>query len=146
VLYGALAGGVLHRLVGERIRRPAPVNDGGAGGDEKKKEAEEEEEEEEERPLTLAQELNVDPRLALVAYEGLLAAGVAALAVGQRTPPGRLHAVLGGLLIGGAQLASVALTGAVLGTSGSFEEAGTWILWGWDRARGKPGSGAKRPS
>ena len=54
--------------------------------------------------------------------------------------------MLGGLLIGGAQLASVALTGAVLGTSGSFEEAGTWILWGWDRARGKPGSGAKRPS
>jgi uncharacterized membrane protein YedE/YeeE len=134
VLAGAVAGGLLHKLVGERIRRPVD----GAEKKEKKKKDD---------ALTVAEKLDVDQRLALAAYEVLAAAGVLALVAAQPTPSGRLNAVAGGLLIGGAQLASVALTGAVLGTSSSFEEAASWLLWGWERLRGRPGSATgRRPS
>jgi Sulphur transport len=150
VLAGAVAGGLLHKLAGERIRRPVD------GAEKKKKKKDEaltvaekkKKKKKKDEALTVAEKLDVDQRLALAAYEVLAAAGVLALVAAQPTPSGRLNAVAGGLLIGGAQLASVALTGAVLGTSSSFEEAASWLLWGWERLRGRPGSatGRRRPS
>ena len=47
---------------------------------------------------------------------------------------GRLQPVVGGLLIGGAQAASLLLTGNSVGVSGAYEEAGRWF-WHLKRAR-----------
>jgi uncharacterized membrane protein YedE/YeeE len=140
VFCGALAGGVLHRLLDHRIRQRPDDDDGGGGGGGGAGKKEE--------PLTVAQWLGVDARAALLVYEALLTASIVTLVRLQRTPAGMLHPVLGGLFIGSAQLASVALTGGVLGTSSSFEEAASWILWAWARLRQKPGeeAKAKKPS
>ena len=74
-----------------------------------------------EEPLTVARWLgaSTSARRCSCTRPSLTASIVALMRV-QRTPAGMLHPVLGGLFIGCAQLASVALTGGVLGTSSSF--------------------------
>ena len=77
---------------------------------------------------TVGQKLNIDPMKLLVAFEATCAAivGVATLL----TPKGSytwVHPVAGGLLIGGAQAASILLTNTPLGVSTAYEQIGRYI-------------------
>jgi uncharacterized membrane protein YedE/YeeE len=78
--------------------------------------------------LTIAEKTDIDPNLALLAFEGMCASVVAASSLyGPSSPNSWLSPIVGGVLIGGSQLTSVLLTKSTLGISGSYEEFGKWF-------------------
>jgi len=110
VLLGGLLGGILF----SRFGKPLLVKEEGEG---KGKE-------------TVDQALGVNTVRALAVYEALCLSVVAA--AGYWAPEGRavlLPGAVGGLLIGGSQLAGLALTGNTLGVSGAYEQIGDLFWW-----------------
>ena len=84
--------------------------------------------------------LGVSQPVAVAGFAGVLAAGLAlAAAVTSPGPEAKIHPILGGLLIGAAQLFSLLARKSLVGTSSSFEEAGSFF-WGWAKGDKRPRS------
>ncbi|KAI0107478.1 hypothetical protein GGR51DRAFT_515653 [Nemania sp. FL0031] len=80
--------------------------------------------------LTVHGALGTSEAAALVGVEAVFAGAVAAIsALGLVKTRGLVGPVLGGVLVAGSQLFSALMRKALLGTSGSFEEMGDYILW-----------------
>ncbi|KAH8884791.1 YeeE/YedE family protein, partial [Thozetella sp. PMI_491] len=98
-----------------------------------------------ERSLRLAPEKAVKPRLTIheslglsrltgfILLESLFLGVINFSLLTSPAPRARIHPVFGGLLIGAGQLVSIVLRKSLVGTSGSFEEAGSWL---WRLVRG----------
>ncbi|KAF2665163.1 hypothetical protein BT63DRAFT_417688 [Microthyrium microscopicum] len=80
--------------------------------------------------------LHTDPSTTLLAFEALMM-GAIVLSSQQPSAPYLLNPIVGGLLVGLSQLASVLLSGQGLGISGSYEEFGAWIWYFIDTIRGQ---------
>ena len=122
-LQGALLGG----LVWTGLLRPYMKQTTGSSG--------------QQTGVTLSQLLGLPHSVALVAFGSLCAATVATTLL--QYPPNleaKLSPVIGGLLIGLVQLGSALSTKSLVGVSGTYEEAGDWILWPFR------GTDTKRPS
>lgn len=111
VMAGGLLGGILYsRLSGSfRGRRPATAVEVDS--------------------LTIHSKLGIDTRYAILAYEVMCLAVITLVtAFGPQSPFTLLHPLVGGVLIGGAQAASLLLTGNPVGVSTAYEQAG-WYFW-----------------
>ncbi|KAI1635592.1 hypothetical protein F4809DRAFT_613275 [Biscogniauxia mediterranea] len=101
-------------------------------------------------PLSVHELLGAKSSLpALVIIESVFAAVVATvslLGLSKTTDGSLVNPIIGGLLVSGAQLASIIIRGSLLGTSTSFEEFGDYVVW-WifgarkDEKHSKPTSG-----
>lgn len=115
-LAGATLGGIVWTGFLASASPAAPV----AGGD---------------RKLAIHQVLGVSRGAALLAFEALLVAVVAGTAAWTTAgPEAVISPVLGGLLLGGTQLLSLAARGSLVGVSTSYEEVGEWF---WRAVRGQ---------
>lgn len=114
VVLGGLLGGILFTRFGSALKRDLSASA---------------------RPLdakahTIHTKFDINPNYVLLGYETLclaLISGFSALGPNQLTP--LLHPMVGGILIGGAQAASLLLTGNAVGISGAYEEGGRFF---WD--------------
>ncbi|XDG06820.1 hypothetical protein ABKA04_006435 [Annulohypoxylon sp. FPYF3050] len=80
--------------------------------------------------LTVDKVMGVDKTTALVAVETLFTGIVAAIVyLDSPKSDGLVGPVTGGFLIAGAQLVSILTRRSLIGTSGSFEEAGDYFWW-----------------
>jgi uncharacterized membrane protein YedE/YeeE len=77
--------------------------------------------------LTISKALNIDPNIALLAFEALCVIGITVANEHTTNEPGLMNPIIGGLCIGGGQLASVVLTRRSVGISSCFEEFGNWV-------------------
>jgi uncharacterized membrane protein YedE/YeeE len=91
-----------------------------------------------EADLTIASKLDVDPLVAVTVFDGLLVAVIAAASQLQPVSANLLNPILGGFLIGIAQLASVVLTHEAIGTSTAYEQAGKWLIWLTSQVSSRP--------
>jgi uncharacterized membrane protein YedE/YeeE len=117
VLLGGILGGVLFSKFGKPLISKVNAKD----------------QELLEKP-TIHQALGVDPGRALALYEALCLSIVAA--VGYWAPETHevlVPSVVGGLLIGGSQVASLFLTGNTLGVSTAYEQIGDLFWWAKER-------------
>lgn len=92
---------------------------------------------------TLADLLGVSPEGALAVLEAAFITVIATATVyAPRAPEPRILGVIGGLLIGSAQLFSILTRRTMMGVSGSYEEAGNYFWWlaGGADANAKPRS------
>ncbi|CAN8102997.1 unnamed protein product [Discula destructiva] len=87
-------------------------------------------------PVSVAQALGVHRAAAFLLFEAVLVAGVVVAAVvrplwtSTAAAPVVVDPVVGGLLIGGAQLVSMVLRrGALLGVSTGYEQLGDWVVF-----------------
>ena len=84
--------------------------------------------------------LGVSQPVAVAGFAGVMATGLAvAAAVTSPGPEAKIHPILGGVLIGAAQLFSLLARKSLVGTSSSFEEAGSFF-WGWVKGDKRPRS------
>lgn len=118
-LAGAVAGGmfwsaVLRPWVADRKRRQAA----------KGKEAAESN-----GPRTLAQLFGTGRVVTFVFYEVLLGAIVITVAGRAPSAPSALQPIVGGLVIGGAQLLSLLARGSLVGVSTCYEHVGDWVMY-----------------
>ncbi|KAK1767989.1 YeeE/YedE family protein [Phialemonium atrogriseum] len=117
--YLALAGATLGGIVWTGFLASASPAAGAAG----------------DRKLAIHQVLGVSRGAALLAFEALLFAVVAGTAAWTTAgPEAVISPVLGGLLLGGTQLLSLAARGSLVGVSTSYEEVGEWF---WRAVRGE---------
>ncbi|KAK8011361.1 YeeE/YedE family protein [Apiospora arundinis] len=95
------------------------------------------------KKLTVDRQLGLSRGVTLVLLETMFVAviGVAVSSTAARTR-GPVHPVVGGVLIGLAQLFSILLRKSMLGTSTSFEEFGDYFWWlvGGAKRRSRPSS------
>lgn len=105
-LVGATLGGIVWAgFLRARLSRPAPA----------------------EKP-TVHESLGVSRGSAFLAFEAVLSAAVASATVlTTSSSKTRISPIQGGLLIGSAQLLSLALRKSLIGVSGSYEEVGDWV-------------------
>lgn len=79
--------------------------------------------------LALHTKFGIDTRRAILAYEAACLALITLVTVfGPKSPFVPVHPLIGGVLIGGAQAASLLLTGNPVGVSTAYEQAG-WYFW-----------------
>ena len=84
--------------------------------------------------LTIHEALGLSQTTALVGFETLLSATATIAALATTTgPDAGIHPIVGGLLVGGAQLLSLLLRKSLIGVSTSYEEIGEWF---WSAIRG----------
>lgn len=130
-----LAGGALAGLVFTRFCRPILARG---------QQIEQKKTSDAQQPnLTVAQSLGVSRTTAFLAVEALcIGAVVATLQLSPSSPStfpssrSKYQATIGGLLIGLAQLVSIAARGSLIGVSTSFEEIGDWTWWALGGAKG----------
>lgn len=122
VMIGGILGGILYSRFGRYLRNNNNNNSAASS----------------ESPtanLTVHSKLGLDPNRVLLAYE---AACVAIITLATYLAPqdvrAQLHPVVGGLLIGGAQAASIIMTSKPVGVSTVYEEIGQYFWRTWDRA------------
>lgn len=114
VMLGGVLGGILYARISPHLRRDLPS--GGVTSNN----------------LTVHSKFNLRPDHVILAYEATcLAIITLATSLGPKGTYVPLHPILGGLLIGGAQAASLMMTGAPLGVSTAYEEVGQnfWRMW-----------------
>lgn len=114
-LAGGLLGGLLYTQLGPYLRKPitATVT------------KQEQEEKQEEKPQTVYHRFSMKESHAVLVFEIICL--IAIISAAYVTPGGSnvlLHPIIGGLLIGGAQAASLALTGNAVGVSTAYEQSG----------------------
>jgi uncharacterized membrane protein YedE/YeeE len=129
VLLGAVSGGILYSKFGRSLILPPSTLNSTTNSTTSPLEKD---------PKTLDQLLQIDPLRALAIYESILL-GIVAV-VGYLKPDDKdvlLPGAVGGLLIGGSQFASLALTRNTLGVSGAYEQAGDLFWWVVSGMRGK---------
>lgn len=119
VLLGGVLGGVLYSGFGRRLQ--ATVRDKSAL-----------------EKLTVHQTYGLGENAAILMYEALCAAILGAVVYfapgeGRALVPG----VVGGVLIGASQAASLLLTGNTLGISGAYEQIGDLFWWSLAKAQGR---------
>ena len=122
---GALLGGVLYANFGDALKKPSSTAKTAPGA----------------QAHTVQTKLNMDLNRVLLAYEIMCVAIITiATAFGLDPSGGLLNPIVGGLLIGGAQAASLFFTGNAIGVSSAYEEAGRWFwhLLGRDKQGGQP--------
>lgn len=90
---------------------------------------------------TIAAAAGMSHTTTFLLYEAGLAGVVAITAMRMSTAPSPVHPVLGGLVIGGAQLVSLLLRGSLLGVSTCYEQLGEWIVY----LAAPPSSESSRP-
>lgn len=126
VLAGSLVGGVLFTGYSALLRRPVAAAEGEA------KDA-----------LTVYQRLHVKELSAVLAYQAACLSVVLAAMRYLPDSQGRLlNPLVGGLLMGSAQLVSLALTSNTLGVSSAFEVAGRLFWRAKDAVTGAPKTAA----
>jgi uncharacterized membrane protein YedE/YeeE len=84
---------------------------------------------------TVYERNNLSKKTAVVLYEGLclgILGGVSWLSRGMEKGEVLLPPIMGGVLIGGSQMASLVLTGNALGISTAYEQVGDLFWWGLD--------------
>jgi len=115
VMLGGVLGGILHARLSPYLRKDPPTN--GATS----------------TSLTVHSKFGLRPNNVILAYEATcLAIITLATSLGPKGTYVPLHPVLGGLLIGGAQAASLMMTGSPLGVSTAYAELGQIFWWMWD--------------
>ena len=113
---GGLVGGILFARLGSALKRGLSASTPPLDA----------------KDYTIYTKFDINPDHVLLGYEILclaLIGGVSAFGLNQTTP--LLHPMVGGALIGGAQAASLILTGNAVGVSTAYEEAGRffWYLF-----------------
>ncbi|KAF4635757.1 hypothetical protein G7Y89_g2349 [Cudoniella acicularis] len=79
---------------------------------------------------TVYQKLGLSEKTAITFYELALTAGLLGASIyAPRNSASLVNPVLGGLLVGGTQFASLYLTGSTLGISTAFEQIGDFFWW-----------------
>ncbi|PSR80168.1 hypothetical protein BD289DRAFT_485125 [Coniella lustricola] len=78
---------------------------------------------------TFADALGMRHTTALLCFEAVLTSLVMVAATTASTAPAPVHPVVGGLVIGGAQIVSLVVRGSLLGASTCYEQVGDWIVW-----------------
>lgn len=115
VMLGGVLGGILHARLSPYLRKDPPTNCAASTN------------------LTVHSKFGLRPNHVILAYEATcLAIITLATSLGPKGAYVPLHPVLGGLLIGGAQAASLMITGSPLGVSTAYAEAGQIFWWMWD--------------
>lgn len=114
VMLGGVLGGVLYARISPYLRKDMPAS--GAIS----------------TSLTVHSKFNLRANHVILAYEATcLAIITLATSLGPKGTSAPLHPILGGLMIGGAQAASLIMTGAPLGVSTAYKEVGQnfWRMW-----------------
>jgi uncharacterized membrane protein YedE/YeeE len=92
---------------------------------------------------TFENQLGLSRPATVVLFQIICAGAVAAtMAYTERAPEPKVLGVVGGLLIGGAQLFSIITRRTMMGVSGSYEEFGSWFWWLFNAgstSEGRPG-------
>ncbi|RDW82476.1 hypothetical protein BP6252_03588 [Coleophoma cylindrospora] len=109
VVTGGLVGGIAYLLTAPYLRRDRP-----AGVSESRS--------------TLYEQIAVDRRTAVVAYELLCLSVISTVMMLETSRKDLLPSWIGGLLIGGAQASSLLLTGNLVGVSGAYGELAQIVL------------------
>jgi uncharacterized membrane protein YedE/YeeE len=114
VLLGGVLGGILWTRMSPYIRKDVPSNSATSASH------------------TIYSKFNLSQNSVILAYEAACLGMITlATSLGPKGAYVPLHPVLGGLLIGGAQAASLMMTGSPLGVSTTYEEIGQsfWRMW-----------------
>ena len=114
VMLGGVLGGIVYTKISPYLRKDSPAS--GAVS----------------TSLTVHSKFNLRPNHVVLAYEAICLAIIGlATSLGPKGAYVPLHPILGGLLIGGAQAASLMMTGSPLGVSTAYEEVGQhfWLMW-----------------
>ncbi len=93
---------------------------------------------------TIYEKLNVNRNLAVLAYEFVCLVVIATALILNPHRPTLLHSTLGGVLIGGAQTASLLLTGNPVGVSTAYEDIGN-AFWRYVRSGSRPNKTEEKP-
>ena len=87
---------------------------------------------------TISEATGISTRSLLLSYETALLSGILAASLLAPRSPYLLHPVLGGILIGLAQMSSVVLAKKPLGVSTAYEDVGK-MVWGFAEGKSTPG-------
>lgn len=129
-MLGGVLGGILHARLSPVLRSGKPSTTDSSAN------------------LTVHSKFGLDASHVLLGYEVMC---LAAISFATLLKPGdaftSLHAILGGLLIGGAQTVSLLLTSTPVGCSGTYSEIGQYFWRVWDSStESKSSQEAPRPS
>ena len=128
VLLGAIAGGVAYTGVGRARGKPLSVPSATGANDAQQ--------------TTVYGKVRLNATVATFAFQALcLAVILLATSIGPASAHGPLRPLLSGLAIGGAQAASLLLTGTPVGVSAVYSEVGEHVWRIWDVVRGSTPSG-----
>ncbi len=119
-LAGASLGGICYVAVEQSMRVNAPSDD------------------ESNRGYSIPKKLNVDSGYVLLVFDVLAGAMVAVAAKLNHHRSQLPNPIIGGLLVGGAQLASLLLTKTPVGVSSAYEDLGRWFWYVIRRRKNKP--------
>ncbi len=119
-LAGGILGGTLYTTLAQVLHRGTAVK---------------------QEPVTIYQSLGMKEETFVCVYEVGLLAIILAASFTPEAPNLLFHPVVGGLMIGGAQAVSLALTGNAVGVSTGYEQVVNVSKWLWRRSAGerKPG-------
>lgn len=125
-LFGAVLGGVLYTAVNKQLRQCSPKRRGSGSP---------------ETASSLHQKIGLSPSTTILIFEGMCIGMILAT---RRFAPAKtetiLDPVVGGLLVGSAQLATLLLTKAPVGVSTCYEDFGRWFwtVIGYQKAEPMP--------